>query len=508
MKKTIAILLALMLVLSTAAFAAGEFPDVAADAYYADAVAWAAEKGVTDGMGDGTFAPEATVTRAQAVTFLWRMAGKPAPTKTETFADVEADANNGWYKEAVQWAVENGITNGTGEGFSPYVTCSRGMILTMLYRLEGEPLKGVPDIVLPEDQESWTLEDIGYWMVQSIVEAIRGGEVLTDVEADAYYELPIVWAVLNGVMDTNQLDADSAYARPEEPCPRGEIVYYLFMASGDAPAPTAEPKVETGTIDETVAFDADGVKLTITGIECDEYGDPQLTATIVNGSDKTLAVGYDEFYVNSFIAWPQVFIPVTSEEGWTFYNDAIAAPGETVDFFIGLRSLENMGIDAIREMEFRLTLTEVEADEEGYYGYVDDFAGSEMLHIKTSLYDATVSYDVEGTTVYDKDGLTLRIAKAENIEYGAPQIFVYACNSGSEDVALEIAELELDGVPYDAFLAMNIPAGRRDVQQASIDVDYSNLPEAKEVTITFRTVDPETWEPVITIDPVTVALEG
>lgn len=141
MKKTIAIALTLILALGCAqvAFASGEFTDVAEDAYYADAVAWAVDKAVTDGMGDGAFAPDSTVTRAQAVTFLWRMAGKPAPTQTEIFADVEADANNWWYKEAVQWAFENGITNGTGEGFSPYVTCSRGMILTMLYRLEGKP---------------------------------------------------------------------------------------------------------------------------------------------------------------------------------------------------------------------------------------------------------------------------------------------------------------------------------------------------------------------------------
>ena len=506
--KTLAILLALLLALGSAAFAAGSFTDVAEDAYYADAVEWAVEKGVTTGRRDGIFDPDATVTRAEAVTFLWRMAGEPAPTKTESFPDVEADEGNWWYKEAVQWAVENGITNGTGEGFSPYVTCSRGMILTMLYRMEGEPLEGLMDIVLPVDQQDWTLEDIGTWMVQTVVDSLRKGELLSDVEEGAYYELPIAWAVLSGVLDENQVDEDSPMAQPEAPCPRGEMVYFLYRASGDAPARAAKPRVEVGTIDETVALDKDNVKITITGIECDEYGDPRLTATIVNGTDKYLEVGCDECFVNSFLAWPQVYIPVTSEDGWTFYSEVIPNPGETMDFFINLGNVEDMGIDAIRELELRLTLTEVETDEDGFIGYVDDFADGEALHIKTSLFDAAASYDMEGTTVYDKDGLTLKIVKAENAEFGAPQIFVYAYNSGSEEVALEIKELKLDGVAYDSFLAMNIPAGRRSVEQVSIDIDYSDPPVAKEVTITFRTVDPETWEPAVTLDPVTVALEA
>lgn len=509
MKKTIAILLALILTLGcvSTAFAAGDFTDVTDEAYYADAVAWAVEKAVTDGMGDGTFAPEATVTRAQAVTFLWRMAGKPAPTKTETFADVEADANNWWYKEAVQWAVENGITNGTGEGFSPYVTCSRGMILTMLYRLEGEPLEGTMDIVLPEDQESWTLDDIGTWMVQSVVNSLRSGEILTDVAEGSYYELPIVWALLGSVLDTNQVSDDSALVYPDDPCPRGEMVYFLWRDSGDAPAPKAAASVETGTIDETVALDKDKVKITITGIESDDYGDPQLTCTIVNGSDKLLQVGTDEFYVNSFMAWPQAYIPVTSEDGWTFYGDVTAAPGETADFYISLSSLEDMFIDAIRELEFRFTLAEVEPDEDGYYSYVDDFADSDTLYIKTSLYDAAVSYDMEGDVLFEKDGLKVLAVQLENDEFSGPQIAVYAYNGGSEAVAFELEELKLDGEVYETFFGMNIPAGRRSVESIYVTFDYDNVPIVKEAEFTFKLVDTETWDLIETLAPVTVAFD-
>lgn len=508
MKKTIAILLALLLALGTAAFAAGEFTDVTEDAYYADAVAWAVEKAVTDGMGDGTFAPEATVTRAQAVTFLWRMAGKPAPTKTETFADVEADEGNWWYREAVQWAVENGITNGTGEGFSPYVTCSRGMILTMLYRLEGQPLEGMMDIVLPEDQESWTVDDIGVWMVQSVVNALRSGEVPTDIEEGAYYEMPIVWALLGSILDTNQVADDSAMIYPDDPCPRGEMVYFLYRDSGDAPAPKAPAKVETGTIEETVALDKDKVKITITGIEGDEYGDPQLTATIVNGSDKLLQVETDEFYVNSFTAWPQTYVPVTSEDGWTFYSDVVAAPGETVDFYISLSSLADMGLDAIRELEFRFTLSEVEEDEEGYYGYVDDFADSDTLFIRTSLYDPSVSYDMEGDVLFEKDGLKVLAVQAENDEFEGPLIYIYAFNGGSEAAAFELAELKLDGEACEVFFPMNVPAGRRSVERVYVSVDYENIPVVKEAEFTFKLVDAETWDDIETLDPVTVPMKG
>ena len=110
------------------------YGDVSKDSYYYDAVKWAAETGVTTGVGDGLFAPEWVCTRGQIVTFLWRASGSPAPKATELpFTDVAADA---YYAQAVLWAVEKGITNGTsGTTFSPDDTCTRGQIVTFLYRL-------------------------------------------------------------------------------------------------------------------------------------------------------------------------------------------------------------------------------------------------------------------------------------------------------------------------------------------------------------------------------------
>ena len=107
------------------------FKDVPADAYYAKAVAWAVEKGITLGTSETTFSPDDTCTRAQSVTFLYRAAGVETEAE-ESFEDVPADA---YYAKAVAWAVKNGVTNGTSESaFSPEDGCTRGQIVTFLYR--------------------------------------------------------------------------------------------------------------------------------------------------------------------------------------------------------------------------------------------------------------------------------------------------------------------------------------------------------------------------------------
>ena len=111
------------------------FVDVKVGDYFYDAVLWAAEKGITSGTDATHFSPNAACTRAQIVTFLWRAAGSPEPKGTGSFADVPADS---YYTKAVAWAVENGITGGTGDGkFSPDATCTRAQAVTFLYRASG-----------------------------------------------------------------------------------------------------------------------------------------------------------------------------------------------------------------------------------------------------------------------------------------------------------------------------------------------------------------------------------
>lgn len=113
------------------------FTDVHAEDYYYDAVLWAAQKGIAGGMSDTLFAPNAACTRAQIVTFLWRAAGSPEPKALGSFADVPADA---YYAKAVAWAAENGITEGTSDTtFAPGTICTRAQGSALLYRAAGSP---------------------------------------------------------------------------------------------------------------------------------------------------------------------------------------------------------------------------------------------------------------------------------------------------------------------------------------------------------------------------------
>ena len=167
-----------------------DFADVSTDAYYYEAVKWAAKKGITGGTGDGTFNPNGSCTRAHIVTFLWRAAGSPEPKSTVSFADVPAGS---YYAKAVAWAVENGITLGTGDGtFSPNATCTRGQSVTFLYRALG-----------------------------TAPTTVNG---FTDVTADAFYADAVAWAVESGV--TNGTSASTF--SPNNGCTRAQIVTFLY----------------------------------------------------------------------------------------------------------------------------------------------------------------------------------------------------------------------------------------------------------------------------------------
>ena len=169
------------------------FVDVPADAYYADAVAWAAENDITKGTDAVHFSPNAPVTRAQVVTFLWRAAGKPVVNYAMSFVDVSGDA---YYTEAVRWAVAEGITKGTSDTtFSPDKVCTRGQIVTFLARFAG-----VKD------------EATGY---------THG---FTDVEATDYFNNAVAWAKDNGVTEGTSATTFS----PNVDCTRAQVVTCLY----------------------------------------------------------------------------------------------------------------------------------------------------------------------------------------------------------------------------------------------------------------------------------------
>ena len=168
------------------------FYDVPNGAYFYEAVKWAVDKGITNGLSDTMFGPYESCTRAQIVTFLWRAAGSPEPKTASSFADVPASA---YYAKAVAWAVENGITNGMTETtFAPDATCTRGQSVTFLYRA----LKGTAS----------------------------GSTNFTDVASDAFYADAINWAVANNV--TNGTSATTF--SPNADCTRAEIVTFLYRA--------------------------------------------------------------------------------------------------------------------------------------------------------------------------------------------------------------------------------------------------------------------------------------
>ena len=170
----------------------GVFVDVAAGVYYEDAVDWAVESGITKGTDDTHFYPDGICTRAQAVTFLWRAAGSPEPeTRTMPFTDVPVGS---YYYDAVLWAVENGITKGTSDTtFSPNMTCSRAQIVTFLWRSEKSPAAGTTN-------------------------------PFADVNSTAYYADAVLWAVRENITKGTTNTTFS----PDADCTRAQIVTFLW----------------------------------------------------------------------------------------------------------------------------------------------------------------------------------------------------------------------------------------------------------------------------------------
>ena len=217
-----------MLMGATAVFADG-FADVAETDYFYDAVNWGVEKGITYGIDESNFAPNGEVTRAQAVTFLWRMAGEPTATATETFSDVEAGS---WYEPAVSWAIETGITEGTGEGkFSPYTICDRAMCITFIYRFMNSPFDGMDLTAEVTIDENSTLEDLGFSIVKQLVQGIREQGLFADVPEESYFEYPVFWGIFNGIIteENSNITAENALFRGTDPCVRGEMISFLYQ---------------------------------------------------------------------------------------------------------------------------------------------------------------------------------------------------------------------------------------------------------------------------------------
>ena len=297
-QKVLALLLTLVLTAGalpvTASAADTGFKDVPDDAYYADAVAWAVEEEITQGTGNGVFSPERTVTRAETVTFLWRAAGSPAPTGVSTgFSDVTD--KNAFYYKAVLWAVEKGITNGVGGGrFNLTATLTYDQILTFLCRFAGEEAQG-----------------------------------------DDWSAAAVAWARNSGLTDGLTFTAKSN-------CPRSDVVYCLWKQLGGEAAQEqpvlsneagATLAITTGFLDRKSAIDigefgleasqAEKLALKIADMDGENpYGITHLNAYEQDGQiAKTLAV----YYTNSAIS-----VGTVADHDWRYISDAAQAEAERV----------------------------------------------------------------------------------------------------------------------------------------------------------------------------------
>ncbi len=205
---SILLVLALAFSLAPAALAEGEaagFSDVTPEDYYYQAVRWAVRYGVTNGTGGNAFSPDEVCTRGQVVTFLWRVLGRPEPSAGKNpFLDVRSGA---YYEKPVLWAVEHGVTQGTAaDRFSPDEPCTCAQILTFLWRADGS-------------------------------RASERKSALADAYEPAYYAAPVRWAEEN-----NMLSVSGERFDPDKPCTRGLTVAYLFYTPA---APHGDDDVET-----------------------------------------------------------------------------------------------------------------------------------------------------------------------------------------------------------------------------------------------------------------------
>ncbi|WP_166543182.1 S-layer homology domain-containing protein [Acutalibacter sp. 1XD8-36] len=171
----------------------GGFSDVKQSAYYADAVLWAVENGITSGIGGGKFAPAQTCKREQIVTFLYRSKGSPQVSITDQFTDMPKSEE---FQRAISWAVENNITMGNGKGqFSPEKGCTRAEAMTFIWRAAGRPE--------PKTEASFS-----------------------DMPSSSDFRKAISWAVENNI---TQGIGNNKFG-PNNPCNRGHIVTFLYNA--------------------------------------------------------------------------------------------------------------------------------------------------------------------------------------------------------------------------------------------------------------------------------------
>lgn len=259
--------LALAVLLLAAPVSASAFSDVDSGQYYAAPVTWAVSQGITTGTTDSTFSPDSICTRGQILTFLWRSAGVPEPqTAVSPYSDVTTDLNPDFYK-AILWAQETGIIGNIAEDgcFFPDRPCTRSLTMTFLWRYAGSPLPHLP-------------------------------APFEDVAPDADYAMAVSWAVETGITG----GVTETQFCPDDPCTRGQIVTFLYRSLGGAvpetppvqePEPEPDPLLDTRPL-QTLSGTGSAYSLGLDGSEfnSEDVYEAQAQAAIYSDREAILTI--------------------------------------------------------------------------------------------------------------------------------------------------------------------------------------------------------------------------
>ena len=353
--------LAMALALLTGSAAA--FSDVDQHQYYAQAVAWAVERGITTGTTESTFSPNQTCTRGQILTFLWRAAGSPEPENMESpFADVTSDMNQDFYK-AILWANEKGVIGNSWEEdrFAPYSPCTRSATVLFLWRYAGSPAP----LFSPQ---------------------------FDDVDPEAEYAQAVGWAVETGI--TGGVTENHFY--PDAVCTRGQIATFLYRSFGAAaleiprePRPAAEEKPERTPL-QTLSGSGNAYSLGLDGseftsentyeaaVQVDVYSGQEAALTVTvpfplyQAWDYTVRFTSEKaVYTFTYSRWDEAFADMVSWQGdhnlYRMTTEIVgAAPPvlETVPLEVEVSNDDRMGgvaswqVTLPRDCDFRFDETE------------------------------------------------------------------------------------------------------------------------------------------------------
>ena len=474
MKKIVSLIMALVLVLAMvpAAFAAEtSFTDVAEGKYYFDAVNWAVAQGVTNGTGDGTtFSPANGCSRKEVVTFLWRAAGKPNATVENPFTDIPEGK---YYTEAVLWAYENGITTGkTATTFKPDDTCTRAQIVTFLYRYNNSPAIETTENPFP------------------------------DVTKGTFFNA-ILWAYENGITKGN---AEGNF-QPNKTCTRGDIVTFLYRnlaqqeetptepetppTEPSSPSQPSDPTPDNPTdpsapseptedtpaqpdwpnevkYEETVVCDTDDFTVTVLGYRKNGIYGPTFTLTVENHTNQPVAIMGDRFLVNGGVTVYGLLyeeIRANSFVNTTVSFNTMELERAGITDIVSLCALDTAFVDLV-DFNTVSDLIPIQVTASGFHGYKQaEKTGTDLL--------------------LDKNGVKIFSQGVVTDEYGWAYAMLAIKNETDDIIWVEADKVQVNGIAVEGLLYEAIAPGSVSYTYVEIlpeQLEYKGITEIKSIS--------------------------